>query len=218
MFPEASTWDQDIRPSSVLARLHSILTAFKDSGNNSLVDILYQKMARAQSLSSTTVPRSLRGLNPTQKRKAECRTIPRSSNTDWNSFNETNSQPSILGRTTSSVAQQTRTDTGFDEDSLDEHRMVAQAQSILSDILVTPSSSQQDFEGLLTYGLPYVPAEFTVPHPLNTSTELTTPLIDQSPLDMVLNNLLFDNGDQPFLDTYWPSDNTPEISGLPQQS
>ncbi|CEL11304.1 hypothetical protein ASPCAL14407 [Aspergillus calidoustus] len=217
MLPEAPMWDQDIRPSSVLARLHSILTAFKDGGNNALVDILYQKMARAQSLSSTTVPRSLRGLNPTQKRKAECR-IPRSSNTDWNSFDDTNSQPSILDRTTSSVAQQTRTDTGFDEDSLDEHRMVAQAQSILSDILVTPSSSQQDFEGLLTYGLPYVPAEFTVPHRLNTSTELTTPLIDQFPMDMVLNNLLFDNGDQPFLDTYWPSDNTPEISGLPQQS
>jgi hypothetical protein len=222
LLPEAPAWDQDIRPSSVLARLHSILTAFKDGGNNALVDILYQKMARAQSLSSATVPRSLRGHNPAQKGKAEYRTNASSSNisSDWSSFNDTTLQPSILGRATGSVPREIQSDTGCDdENSFHEHRMTSQAQSMLSNILVAPSSSQQDFEGLWTHGQPsYLPSGFTVPDRLNASTELTGPLFDQFPMDMVLNNLLFENSNQSLLDTCWPNDDTSDINGLTQPS
>ncbi|KAL2786249.1 fungal-specific transcription factor domain-containing protein [Aspergillus keveii] len=222
MLPEAPAWDQDIRPSSVITRLHSILTAFKDGGNNALVDILYQKMARAQSLSSATVPRSLRGHNPAQKGKAEYRSNASSSNisSDWSSFNDTTLQPSILGRATGSVPREIQSDMGCDdENSFDEHRMTSQAQSMLSNILVAPSSSQQDFEGLWTHGQPsYLPSDFTVPHRLNASTELTGSLFDQFPMDMVLNNLLFENSNQSLLDTYWPNDDTSDINGLTQPS
>ncbi|KAJ0413758.1 fungal-specific transcription factor domain-containing protein [Aspergillus carlsbadensis] len=220
MLPEAPTWDQDIRPSSVLARLHSILTAFKDGGNNALVDILYQKMARAQSLSSEAVPRSLREVNPARKRQAKCHPITSSSNNDWNSFNGTTSQPSISGRVTASVPQETSSDVGCnDENCVSDHQMAAQSQSMLSDILAAPSSSQQDFEGLWTHSQPsYVPANFAAPHRLNASTELTGPLLDLFPMDMVLNNLLFENGNQLLFDTYWPNDDTPDINGLTQPS
>ncbi|KAL2819301.1 hypothetical protein BDW59DRAFT_165165 [Aspergillus cavernicola] len=61
MLKEVPTWDQDSRPSSILARLHSILLAFKDGGNNALVEILYQKMAYAQFLSSPSLMSPLSG-------------------------------------------------------------------------------------------------------------------------------------------------------------
>ncbi|KAL4879950.1 fungal-specific transcription factor domain-containing protein [Aspergillus karnatakaensis] len=77
--PEAPTWDQESRPSSILARLHSILSAFKDGGNNTLVELLYQKMAHAHSVSSSTIYPPLGGVRSTDKRRRETESASRDS-------------------------------------------------------------------------------------------------------------------------------------------
>ncbi|RDW72750.1 fungal specific transcription factor domain-containing protein [Aspergillus mulundensis] len=44
---DMARWDHDSRPSNILARLHSILAALTDGEDNTLVNILYSKVARA---------------------------------------------------------------------------------------------------------------------------------------------------------------------------
>ncbi|KAF9883382.1 hypothetical protein FE257_003549 [Aspergillus nanangensis] len=48
LLPRAPVWDGETRPSSILTRLHSILSTFRGGGNKELVEILYRKMAEAQ--------------------------------------------------------------------------------------------------------------------------------------------------------------------------
>lgn len=60
MLPRAPDWDSESRPSNILSRLHSILSTFRGGGNKTLVDMLYRKMAEAQSRSGPLLARSLR--------------------------------------------------------------------------------------------------------------------------------------------------------------
>ncbi|KAL2801797.1 fungal-specific transcription factor domain-containing protein [Aspergillus granulosus] len=220
MLPEAPAWDQDIRPSSVLARFHSILTVFRDGGNGALVEILYQKMAHAQSLSSAAVPRPLRGLDSAQKRKAEHQTIASSSNNDWEPWDATTSQASTEANVPVAVPQEYSSHTARkNEDSLDENQTGSRRDCMLSETLEAPVLPQRDFEGLWTYSQPpYIPTDYTALEQLSPSTELTTPLLDQFSADMVLNNLIFDAGDQLSLASYWSDDNTQGMNGLTQHS
>ena len=55
MLPRAPVWDGESRPSSILARLHSILSTFRGGGNKELAEILYKKMAEAQVKSGPTL-------------------------------------------------------------------------------------------------------------------------------------------------------------------
>ncbi|KAL4984081.1 fungal-specific transcription factor domain-containing protein [Aspergillus falconensis] len=57
--PDTSRWDQESRPSSILTRLHSILSALTGGESSTLVDILYGKIARAHYMQSTTILPSL---------------------------------------------------------------------------------------------------------------------------------------------------------------
>ncbi|PLB44521.1 hypothetical protein P170DRAFT_430403 [Aspergillus steynii IBT 23096] len=60
MLPRAPIWDGESRPSSILARLHSILSTFRGGGNKELAEILYKKMAEAQVRSGPTLSPSLK--------------------------------------------------------------------------------------------------------------------------------------------------------------
>ncbi|THC95218.1 hypothetical protein EYZ11_005295 [Aspergillus tanneri] len=49
ILPQAPVWDGDSRPSNILERLYSILSTFRGGGNRELAELLYKKMADAQS-------------------------------------------------------------------------------------------------------------------------------------------------------------------------
>ncbi|KAL4951948.1 fungal-specific transcription factor domain-containing protein [Aspergillus filifer] len=68
--PQTSAWEKENRPSNILARLHSILSAFAGEANDALVDILFQKMAQAHYASSPISP-SLSQPNSRRKWRSE---------------------------------------------------------------------------------------------------------------------------------------------------
>lgn len=71
LLPSApSVWDGETRPSSILARLHSILSTFRGGGNKELAEILYKKMAEAQSRSGPTLCPPIKTAQRPPKRKA----------------------------------------------------------------------------------------------------------------------------------------------------
>jgi len=55
MLPRASELEIESRPNNILYRLHSILSTFRGGGNKTLVDMLYKKMAEADSRSAPTL-------------------------------------------------------------------------------------------------------------------------------------------------------------------
>lgn len=59
MLPRAPEWAFDTRPSNILSRLHSILSTFRGGGNKDLVDMLYKKMAEAESRATPVLSLSL---------------------------------------------------------------------------------------------------------------------------------------------------------------
>lgn len=58
--PRAPVWDGDSRPSTILARLHSLLSTFHGGGNKELVEVLYKKMAEAQYRSGPALPPTIK--------------------------------------------------------------------------------------------------------------------------------------------------------------
>ncbi|PWY95257.1 C6 transcription factor [Aspergillus sclerotioniger CBS 115572] len=60
MLPRAPTWDNESRPSNILARLHSILFTFRGGGNKELAELLYKKMADAQARSGPALSLPIR--------------------------------------------------------------------------------------------------------------------------------------------------------------
>ena len=63
LLPRALVWNNEDRPSNVLTRLHLILSSFRGGGNKTLVDMLYRKMAEAQSRVGPTLPQPLLSTN-----------------------------------------------------------------------------------------------------------------------------------------------------------
>lgn len=59
MLPCSSPVEAENRPSSILSRLHSILSTFRGGGNKTLVDMLYKKMAEAESRSGPALAKPL---------------------------------------------------------------------------------------------------------------------------------------------------------------
>ena len=59
MLPRAPKWEFESRPSNILSRLHSILSTFRGGGNKDLVDMLYKKMAEAESRATPVLSPSL---------------------------------------------------------------------------------------------------------------------------------------------------------------
>ncbi|EAW07132.1 Zn(II)2Cys6 transcription factor [Aspergillus clavatus NRRL 1] len=57
--PRALIWDGENRPSHILAKLHSLLSTFRGGGNKRLVELLWQKMAHAQSVGDLILPTSI---------------------------------------------------------------------------------------------------------------------------------------------------------------
>lgn len=55
MLPRASELEFESRPNNILYRLHSILSTFRGGGNKTLVDMLYKKMAEADSRSAPSL-------------------------------------------------------------------------------------------------------------------------------------------------------------------
>ncbi|KAL4936795.1 hypothetical protein BDV06DRAFT_85449 [Aspergillus oleicola] len=74
MLPQTTTWEKENRPSNILARLHSILSAFADGGNDALVDILFQKMAQAHYMSSSAILPSLNHMHSPPGQRSETKT------------------------------------------------------------------------------------------------------------------------------------------------
>jgi len=79
--PRPLQWAMDNRPSNILARLHSFLSAFRGEGNKTLVNLLHRKMAEAQlssgpsssipfdssfQLSRRSIPHQARGVSEVQ--------------------------------------------------------------------------------------------------------------------------------------------------------
>ncbi|GKZ40959.1 hypothetical protein AbraIFM66951_006499 [Aspergillus brasiliensis] len=69
MLPRAPSWDNESRPSSILARLHSILSTFRGGGNKELAELLYKKMADAQARSGPALSPPIREPHPPVKSK-----------------------------------------------------------------------------------------------------------------------------------------------------
>ncbi|PYH74342.1 Zn(II)2Cys6 transcription factor [Aspergillus vadensis CBS 113365] len=69
MLPRAPSWDNESRPSSILARLHSILSTFRGGGNKELAELLYRKMADAQARSGPALSPPIREPQPPVKSK-----------------------------------------------------------------------------------------------------------------------------------------------------
>ncbi|KAL4933007.1 Zn(II)2Cys6 transcription factor [Aspergillus undulatus] len=74
MLPQKTIWDKENRPSNILARLHSILSAFTDGGDNGLVDMLFQKMAKAYYTHSSTILPSINSTYPSHSRESQTNT------------------------------------------------------------------------------------------------------------------------------------------------
>ncbi|PYI30026.1 hypothetical protein BP00DRAFT_221238 [Aspergillus indologenus CBS 114.80] len=70
MLPRAPVWDGETRPSSILARLHSILSTFRGGGNKELAELLYKKMADAQSSSGPALPPPIREVHAPVRSKS----------------------------------------------------------------------------------------------------------------------------------------------------
>lgn len=69
MLPRAPSWDNESRPSSILARLHSILSTFRGGGNKELAELLYKMMADAQARSGPALTPPIREPHPPVKSK-----------------------------------------------------------------------------------------------------------------------------------------------------
>lgn len=70
MLPGPPVWDVESRPSQILARLHAILSTFRGGGNKQLVELLYKKMAEAQSISGIALGASLKAPPESQFQQA----------------------------------------------------------------------------------------------------------------------------------------------------
>lgn len=66
MLPGPPVWDVESRPSQILVRLHAILSTFRGGGNKQLVELLYKKMAEAQSISGVALGASLKAPTESQ--------------------------------------------------------------------------------------------------------------------------------------------------------
>ncbi|PYH49414.1 Zn(II)2Cys6 transcription factor [Aspergillus saccharolyticus JOP 1030-1] len=71
MLPRAPVWDGESRPSSILARLHSILSTFRGGGNKELAELLYKKMADAQSSGGPALPPPIREAHAPVRSKSQ---------------------------------------------------------------------------------------------------------------------------------------------------
>ncbi|KAL3467003.1 fungal-specific transcription factor domain-containing protein [Aspergillus heterothallicus] len=218
MLPKAPSWDQDIRPSSILSRLHSILAAFRDGGNNALVEILYQKMAHAQSLTSAPVPRPFPVPGAAPKRRFGHHSMTSPSGSGWEHWDETISQAPTEAGTIAGVPQQFSSDTACGNENPHGHIRIAREDPMLTESFGMSIPPPRDFKGMWTDSeSSNNPTEYAIPHQLNSDDEFTAPFTNEFSLDTVLNNLLFENGHQLSLETYWPHASTPEINGLAQQ-
>ncbi|PWY89884.1 hypothetical protein BO70DRAFT_330003 [Aspergillus heteromorphus CBS 117.55] len=74
MLPRAPAWDGESRPSSILARLHSILSTFRGGGNKELAELLYKKMADAQASSGPALAAPIRDTHPPVRSKLPAET------------------------------------------------------------------------------------------------------------------------------------------------
>ncbi|KAL4868379.1 hypothetical protein BDV12DRAFT_197254 [Aspergillus spectabilis] len=216
MLPEAPTWDRENRPSSILARLHSILSAFRNGGNTTLVELLYQKMAHAHSVSSSTILPPFGGKSSANNRTHEAKMsniISATSSEVW----ETQSPGSANWPGGNlPVPVQTGTDDsaagGIELVEQNFDPVVPQVQSGFSDqTLIYPLDYvQSGYDPLVYSSLQQFGANgslLTAP-PISTSLELGS-------VDTVLNNLLFEApADQLSLATYLTMTNPSDDSQL----
>lgn len=70
MLPGPPVWDVESRPSQILARLHAILLTFRGGGNKQLVEMLYKKMADAQSICGVALGASLKAPTEPQSQQS----------------------------------------------------------------------------------------------------------------------------------------------------
>ncbi|KAL2871711.1 Zn(II)2Cys6 transcription factor [Aspergillus lucknowensis] len=207
MLPEAPTWDQDARPSSVLARLHLILMAFKDGGNNALVEILYQKMAHAQLLSSSAVPPSLNGPGSAYRSRHDVHTVDGGFSRE-SQLRESASTPfSSQQSATADWAWQIRPDTASNtsDDPVDDNRKASKTDSNLPEAIISASLPQRDFDNSWAYIDPtHTHLGYTASQQLSARANTATPLLDQTSVDTVSNNFIFENSEIHLpLETFW---------------
>ncbi|KAL5341425.1 fungal-specific transcription factor domain-containing protein [Aspergillus crustosus] len=209
MLPEAPTWDRDNRPSSVLARLHSILSAFRNGGNNSLVEMLYQKMAHARSVSASTILPPLGGSHVADDRgrgEQGHSGISSTSSAVWEVDSpESTTWPS--GGVQSPVPPAT---SGPSQDDIQSAEQNFDLQPSFSDISFGYpwSYAQSGYDPLVYSSLQQLgaSANLGITPTISTSLELGS-------VDTVLNNLIFDTPpDQLSLATYLAMTNPPSDS------
>ncbi|KAL4974677.1 fungal-specific transcription factor domain-containing protein [Aspergillus desertorum] len=207
--PDTSGWGQESRPSNILTRLHSILSALAGGENSTLVDILYGKIARAHHMHSRTILPSLGNANHNGNRNPK-----------------TGTAPSVQDKATTTAPSPNGTDkTG---DAIDWPSVsLATADRPAGDVSSTAPSATDPVTTAVPYVLPvqdirsswdytqssYDPLMYSSLQHLSAgesvlSTPTTTTSLDLSPLGPMLNNAIFDyRQDYVYLDTYLPLNN-----------
>ncbi|KAL4737663.1 fungal-specific transcription factor domain-containing protein [Aspergillus similis] len=207
--PDTSRWDQESRPSNILTRLHSILSALTGGENSTLVDILYGKIARAHYMHSTSIlPAPSNGNNkPNRKTRTTTATCAQES--------VTTTAPSQNGsnETQDAIDWASGLLTTIDRPASDD----SSATRLTTDAATTPlpyDLPQQDIGNPGDYNQSsYDPLIYSAVHDLRAdpsviTTPTTTTSLDLLPLGPMFNNAILDyRQDYLYLDTYLPLNN-----------
>ncbi|KAL4813804.1 fungal-specific transcription factor domain-containing protein [Aspergillus spinulosporus] len=207
--PDTSRWDQESRPSSILTRLHSILSALTGGENSTLVDILYGKIARAHYMHSTPIlPAPSNGDNkPIRKQKntkvasvEDSVTATASSQNGSNETGDAINWPSGLLTTGDRPASEDSSATQLATDAATTPLLYDLPSQDIGD----PGDwGQSSYDPLIYSTGQDIRADPTVITPAMTSTSL-----DIVPLGPMFNNAIFDyRQDYLYLDTYLPLNN-----------
>ncbi|KAL4758322.1 Zn(II)2Cys6 transcription factor [Aspergillus foveolatus] len=189
--PDTSRWDQESRPSNILTRLHSILSALTGGENSTLVDILYGKIAQAHYMHSTPILPALSNGNnkPNRKSKTAKATCAEDSVTATDSSqNESNETGDAINWPSGLL-------TTVDQPASDDSSTTR---------LTSPGDySQSSYDPLIYSTVQDLRAD---PSAIPTSTTSTS--LDLVPLGPMFNNAIFDyRQDYLCLNTYLPLNN-----------
>ncbi|KAL4959565.1 Zn(II)2Cys6 transcription factor [Aspergillus stella-maris] len=223
ILPQTAAWEKENRPSNILARLHSILSAFAGGANDALVEILFQKMAQAHYASSPMLP-SLHKPIPRQKRRSETGTASRVHEVESESWNAGSLQtvPGQAMRTGEGPGEESPTSRSSAHDrSFSEQQAIpppaffAAADLTEPTIINTWGDIQSSFDSL---ALPM--EQLDTGANLFTTPESPGSMLSFGHIDTVFNNFIFNaNTDYPSVDPYLaggPSETvqSPQLSAL----
>ncbi|KAL6233620.1 fungal-specific transcription factor domain-containing protein [Aspergillus navahoensis] len=211
--PDTSRWSQESRPSSILMRLHSILSALTGGESSTLVDILYGKIAQAHYMHSTTILPSLSNEihEETHKPKTGTATSARDNVTaiasSQNGPHETADAFDWPSGSLTIVDRPADDDTSATQSTTDPATTpMLYDLPTQEDIVDSWEYTQSSYDPFMYSTLQDLPADLSVLTTPTTSTSLNL-----GPLGPRFNNAIFDyRQDYVYRDTYLPHDHLSE--------